>query len=187
MRIVKIQLIGCFFFIVGCTVIAPYVAPTGPNVAKIRFQAPDSEWQIVGVYTYSSERCTNPAFIISLEDIKNTTQKNEWNVKYLKPTITNKLGMYDPPFIYDNLYHEEIIPAGKKFNFSMVSPVGSTQCDITMSFTPLSGKQYEARYDQSGFMCRVSIFELTMNNSGKVARIPVADIEKNHRECSKQL
>lgn len=167
----------------GCG--AYYHAPTTGDTAKVRFTSP-SPSQRVMVTAYESEQCeigkTGGIMGVVGIGIGGTAPTEAGNVG-------NTLGMMGYSEFGGTNALERLIPGGKTFTFSLfriMSTGGAIeQCNLSLSFLPLAGREYQVDFHEDDNRCYANVFQLQQGSTGRVVKIRETSLGESEKDCSR--
>lgn len=153
-----------------------YVPPTTQSQALVRFYSPEavSLFQSVGVYAIKDDAC------LSARKIRGLGQLDFFSGGVDK---TDRGMLKVPDSEYEELSYVEVpIAAGKRFKFAMEGNYPGATCDITMSFIPKDGAQYEVLFFTEKRHCNGVVFRLKQS-AQKVTRKPEPSARESEEQC----
>lgn len=180
----KFFLLACIVLsLQGCETYYRAPAPTAVDTAKIRFAA-SGPTQHVMVTAYESENCE----IGKSGGIMGVVGGIGGRVPADIGSAGNTLGMMGYSEASGIKPLERVIPAGKPFAFSIfrISTLGTrlSRCELSLSFLPAVGREYEATFVEDEDTCYVGVFQLERAPSGRVTKIKEPSLKETEKSCT---
>lgn len=154
---------------------APYQAPQGKEVARLRVLSPQTEWSKgVKALIYPSGKCEDPMELGFFGGIA-------------------RIGRQDPPLgipgaadLDARTFIERAIPANTRalITLDLGITAGNIKCWVTFSFDPSPGNDYEATMSWDSRSCYVNLYRVSELEGGRVIRTPELT-SRRERTCIK--
>lgn len=172
MLIRNAMVIVCVTLLTSCA--TSYKPPTGTSTAKLLVYAPQTKTfasvQIVG---YASNECENPMSLGMIGGIVSNASDEKLNIP-------------KPDNYKADAFVERLIPAGKRYLFSVRSFLPGKTCVITSSFVPMVDHNYEASIVWENNVCHLGFGKIEVSSEGKVKSLDEPTYRKE-QTCNKGL
>lgn len=157
----------------GCN--PAYKQPDSGSIALLRLYAPQTtaKFSNVSVYIHDDDKCTRAQKLRVLGGV---------NLGGVSASEIDR-GMPKDKSYAENSYVEVEIDAAKRTNFSLVGAHGTSRCNLTMSFQPKPGRQYEVIYGLADPFCGASVDEIALQ-SGSLMRVKEPTAQTNQKLCT---